>query len=276
MTGALALAVGLLSLAAAASAPWWPGLWRRWRRARLVQQPFPERWRRVLRRRMPAYARLPAPLQRRLRQRIQVFVAEVPFIGCAGLTVTDEMRVLVAAQAGLLTLNRPPGGFNALREVLLYPGAFVVDRIATDPLGLQREDRRVLAGESWQRGQVILSWDDVLRGAADPDDGRNVVLHEFAHQLDQESGPANGAPFLGRRERYARWSQVLGSAFADLQRRVAWGEASVIDAYGAGEPAEFFACAVEAFFERPAALAAEQPALYAELSGHFRVDPRAW
>lgn len=269
------LAAALL-LPAAASLPWWPGLWRRWRRARLLREPFPARWRTILRRRMPAYARLPADLQQQLRRRIQVFVAEVPFIGCAGLQVTEEMRVLVAAQAGLLTLNRPPGGFTALREVLLYPGAFVVDRIATDPLGLQREDRRALSGESWQRGQVILSWQDVLHGAADPDDGHNVVLHEFAHQLDQESGPANGAPYLGRRDRYARWSQVWSEAFADLQRRVAWDEPSVINAYGAGEPAEFFACAVEAFFERPAALAGEQPALYRELAAHFHIDPLAW
>lgn len=272
---AAALAV-VLALAAAASAPWWPGLWRRWRRARIARQPFPERWRRLLRRRMPAFARLPPDLQQQLKRRIQVFVAEKPFIGCAGLAVTEEMRVLVAAQACLLTLNRPPGGFDLLREVLLYPGAFVVDRLATDPLGLQRDERRVLAGESWQRGQVILSWDDVLRGAADPEDGRNVVIHEFAHQLDQESGPANGAPFLGRRDHYAPWAQALGAAFADLQRRVSLGEPSVVDAYGAGEPAEFFACAAEAFFERPAALAAEQPALYGALAGYFRVDPLAW
>src|SRR5699024_4244718 len=106
-------------------------------------------------------------------------------------------------------------------------------------LGLVIDERRVLSGESWQRGQVVLSWDDVLAGAADPADGRNVVIHEFAHQLDQESGAANGAPFLGRRERHARWAATLGEAYGRLQQQVARGEATLIDAYGASDPAEF-------------------------------------
>lgn len=261
---------------AAATVPWWPAAWRRWRRARRARDAFPAAWRRVLQRRWPLYARLPPPLQQRLRAQVRVFLAEKPFIGCAGLQVTPEMRVLVAAQACLLLLNRPPGGFDDLREVLLYPGAFVVDRVATDANGLQRDERHVLAGESWQRGQVILSWDDVLAGAADPADGRNVVIHEFAHQLDQENGRANGAPFLGARGRYAGWSQALGAAYADLRRRVATGAPGVLDPYGAHDPAEFFAVASEAFFERASALAAEQPALYAELAAYYRVDPRAW
>lgn len=225
---------------------------------------------------MPLYERLPPPLQRRLREQMRVFLAEKPFIGCAGLTVTLEMRVLVAAQACLLLLSRQPGGFEGLREVLLYPSAFVVQRSTTDAIGLQRDERRVLAGESWQRGQVILSWPDVVSGAADPGDGRNVVIHEFAHQLDQENGPANGAPFLGARKRYASWSRALGAAYADLQRRVAESEPGVLDPYGAQDPAEFFAVASETFFEKPAALALEQPELFGELAAYYQVDPRAW
>jgi Mlc titration factor MtfA (ptsG expression regulator) len=270
-----AVAVAAL-LVAAALAPWAPALLRRLRRAHRLRGPFPAAWRRMLQQRMPLYARLPPPLQRELRRHVQVFVAEVPFVGCAGLVVRDEMRVLVAAQAALLRLGRPPGAWPNLRQVLLYPGAFIVDRVATDGLGLQRDERRVLAGESWQQGQVVLSWGDVIAGAADPDDGRNVVLHEFAHQLDQERGAATGAPFLGRRDAYAAWAAAFGEAFADLRRRVEAGEPSVLDAYGAAEPAEFFACATEAFFERPAALAAEQPALARELAAFYRCDPRAW
>lgn len=276
MPGLIETFVIAVLVLAAATAPWWPAAWRKWRRARLAQEAFPTAWRRILARRMPLYRRLPPPLQQRLRKQMRVFLAEKPFIGCDGLKPTLEMRVLVAAQACLLLLNRPPGGFEGLREVLLYPSAFVVQRSATDAIGLQRDERRVLAGESWQRGQVILSWPDVVAGAADPADGRNVVIHEFAHQLDQEAGAANGAPFLGARERYAGWSQALGAAYADLQRRVAAGEPGVLDPYGAQEPAEFFAVASEAFFEQPAALAAEQPALYAELATYYRVDPRAW
>jgi len=225
---------------------------------------------------MPAFARLPADVQLQLKKHAQVLLAEKPFIGCAGLVVDDEMRVLIATQAALLLLNRRAGYFPNLRQVLVYPGAFVVDRTATDPGGLARDERRVLAGESWQQGQVILSWDDVLAGAADPDDGRNVVIHEFAHQLDQEGGRANGAPLLGRRERYARWAAVLGGEFAALQQRLARGDSGLIEAYAATDAAEFFAVVSELFFERPAALAAAHPALYGELKGYYRSDPLSW
>lgn len=277
LSAAAGTAAFVAVLAAALAAPWAPAAWRRWRRSRVLRQPFPPAWRAVLRQRLPLFARLPVPLQQQLRQRIQLFVAEVPVIGCRGLVVTEEMRVLIAAQASLLALHRGADAWPQLRQVLLYPGPFVVDRAVNDGAGLQRAERRVLAGESWARGPVILSWPDVLEGAADPDDGRNVVIHEFAHQLDQETGAANGAPWLGgRRAARERWARVLGAAFAELQHRHAAGEPSVLDAYGAQEPAEFFAVACEAFFERPAALAEEQPALFAELRGYFRVDPRGW
>lgn len=246
------------------------------RRARIRRQAFPAAWREILRRRMPAYARLPADLQLRLKKHVQVLVAEKPFIGCSGLQMTDEMRVLIAAQAALLLLGGQIGYFPGLRQVLVYPGAFVVERSASDELGLTHQTRRALVGESWQQGQVLLSWDDVVAGAADPADGHNVVIHEFAHQLDQERGRANGAPWLGRRERYAGWAAVLGAEYAALRAAVERGEAGVIDAYAASEPAEFFAVVSEHFFEQPAALEAGHPALYREFARYYGVDPRAW
>ncbi len=272
----VALASLLASALGASGWLWGPPLWAERRRRRLRRQPFPAAWREILQRQMPYFRRLPADLQLQLKQHIQVLVAEKPVIGCGGLQVTEAMRVLIAAQAGLLLLNRRAGYFPKLRQVLLYPGAFAVDRVQRDGLGLERGERRVLLGESWQQGQVILSWADVLAGAADPADGRNVVIHEFAHQLDQENGPANGAPFLGRRERYARWAATLGAAFDGLRERVARAEPGVLDPYGATDPAEFFAVASEAFFEQPAALAAEQPALFGELAGYYRVNPLSW
>lgn len=255
---------------------WGPPLSTALRRARVRRQPFPRAWREILRRRMPGFVRLPADVQLQLKKHAQVLLAEKPFIGCAGLVVSDEMRVLIATQAALLLLNRRAGYFSALRQVLVYPGAFVVDRTAIDPAGLARDERRVLSGESWQQGQVILSWDDVLAGAADPADGHNVVIHEFAHQLDQESGPANGAPFLGRRDAYARWSATLGAAYAQLRAQLARGEPTLIDPYGASDAGEFFAVVSELFFERPAALAERHPELYAELSTYYRCHPLAW
>ena len=139
-----------------------------------------------------------------------------------------------------------------------------------------QETRSVLSGESWAQDRVVLSWEDVLRGTSIPDDGTNVVIHEFAHQLDQEKGYANGAPWLGRRDRYHRWSSVLGSEYARLQQQIALGEPTLIDPYGATAPAEFFAVVSELFFERPHDMALAHPALYAQLVLLYHVDPRKW
>lgn len=265
---------------------WGPPLWTGLRRARVRRQPFPAAWREILRRRMPAFAQLPTPVQLQLKKHVQVLLAEKPFIGCAGLVVTDEHRVLIAAQAALLLLNRRAGYFRNLRQVLVYPGAFVVDRITPDGLGLNHETRRALSGESWQQGQVILSWADVLAGAAQPHDGHNVVIHEFAHQLDQEGGRANGAPVvgLGSPAQRAGWAAIFSAEFEALQQRLARAHAQaqadddvgVIDPYAATDPAEFFAVLSEHFFEQPAPLATAHPALYRELSRYYRCDPRLW
>jgi MtfA peptidase len=253
--------------------------WVRWRRARVGARPFPAAWTAILDGRVPHVRRLPAHLRRKLEQHILVFLAEKPFTGCAGLEVTDEVRVTIAAQACLLLLGRQNGGFPGLRQVLVYPGAFLVERFHPVVLGgvvLQSQEPRVLSGESWTHGQVVLSWQSVLEGAALPDDGRNVVIHEFAHQLDQEKGYANGAPWLGRTDRYPRWSRVMGEEYARLQYRAGVGEPSLFSAYGATNPAEFFAVASEVFFEQPREMAAMHPVLYGELAMLYRLDPAAW
>lgn len=266
------LGLGLLLALWFATAP----LMQARRRARQRRQPFPPAWRRILRRRVPYVQRLPADLQLRLKQDMQVFLAEKPIIGCAGLSVTDDMRIAIAAQACLPLLGARRGYYPALKQILLYPGAFVVDRPHASPGGVQSEQRRALAGESWVQGQVLLSWQDVEQGAADPDDGHNVVIHEFAHQLDQAKGHANGAPILASKAAYTRWSRVMQAEFDALQRRVGQGEDGVIDAYGATDPAEFFAVTSELFFERPLALAVAHPALYEQLSVYYRLQPLSW
>jgi len=273
----------LILLFVLASAGLWlagPALMQRWRRARVRRQPFPPGWRAVLRERMPAFARLPADVQVRLKKHAQVLLAEVPFIGCGGLVVDDEVRVLVAVQASLLLLGRGDGGFEGLSQVLVYPGAFVVERTQTQADGTLRDERQVLSGESWQQGQVVLSWDDVLAGAADPEDGRNVVIHEFAHRLDQATGTANGAPGFapgsGSAAQRRQWARVLSAEFEALQQRLARGESGLIDPYATTNAAEFFAVTTELFFERPEALAAAHPALHEQLRGFHGVDPRQW
>ncbi len=268
------IAAALVALAVSA----WPfagPLHARWRRAQLARSPFPPEWRRILRQRVPLLQRLPADLRLQLHKHIRCFVAEVPFIGCAGQVIDDEVRVTIAAQACLLLLNRG-GRFEGLREVLVYPGAFAVDRLQAGTGGVQHEERRALSGESHGRGAVVLSWLDTIEGAADADDGQNVVIHEFAHRLDQDHGHANGAPWLGPKRGYEEWSRVLGAEYASLRARVEAGEGGLIPAYGATDAAEFFAVVSELYFERPAALQREHGALYEQLQQVYRTDPSSW
>ncbi len=269
----------LFALAAAlVLALWGQPRWVDRRRARARAGTFPPAWRTILRRRLPVYRRLPFALQKQLQRHVLAFLAEKRFIGCAGQRIDDDVRVTIAGQACLLLLNRPaPHYFGALRQVLVYPGPFVVQRVNADGSGVLHDQRRALAGESWQQGQVILSWQDVVEGAAIPDDGRNVVLHEFAHQLDQETGVANGAPHLPDRLRHARWQRVMSEHFIRLQWQLSSGQgADLIGEYAAQNPAEFFAVVTEIFFEQPTRLADRHPALYDELQAYYAVDPRDW
>ena len=246
------------------------------RRRKLRALPFPASWREIIDRQVPLARRLPPRLRRQLESQVQVFLAEKSFVGCDEQHVDDEVRVTIAAQACLLALERPHAPFPRLRTILVYPSAFAVHRLRPEPSGVLQETRSVLSGESWARDRVVLSWEDVLRGTSIPDDGTNVVIHEFAHQLDQEKGYANGAPWLGRSDRYPIWSSVLGSEYARLQQQVALGEPTLIDPYGASAPAEFFAVVSELFFERPHDMALAHPALYAQLVLLYHVDPRKW
>ena len=252
-----------------------PTVWRLWCRERIGRRPFPAAWRDIVRRRVPLARELPAAQQLRLKKRIQVLLSEVPIIGCAGLVVSDEMRVTIAAQASFLLLGRG-GSFSNLREVLVYPGHFIVPRSEAGIGGVVDEGRDVLAGQSWQRGQVILAWDAVQNGASDPHDGANVVMHEFAHQLDQATGIANGAPYVGPGPMQQSWARVMNQEFDALQGCLARAEPCLIHPYAATSPAEFFAVTTELFFERPDALAAERPALYEQLKRCYRLDPMSW
>ena len=271
----VALGVVMVIAVVASAAMAGPTLARVWRRQRITRRPFPAAWRDIVRRRVPLARELPAAQQLRLKKHVQVLLADVPFIGCAGLQVSDEMRVTIAAQAAFLLLGRG-GSFGNLRQVLVYPGHFVVPRSEVGAGGVVHEARDVLAGQSWQRGQVIVAWDAVRDGAADPHDGANVVMHEFAHQLDQDTGAANGAPYVGRGALQQAWARVMNREFDALRARLARAEPGLIEPYAATSPAEFFAVTTELFFEKPAALAAERPELYEQLRRCYRLDPASW
>ncbi|WP_338589361.1 M90 family metallopeptidase [Shewanella khirikhana] len=247
-----------------------------YRRQQLADTTFPAPWRAMLKRRVFAYGRLPDHLQQELRRKILIFLGEKQFIGCNGFEITDEVRVTVAAQACLLLLNRDTDFYPGLRQILIYPNAFYVDRTEKDAAGVVWERHALLSGESWSQGQVLLSWKDIEEDCAHPFDGFNVVMHEFAHQLDQEDGRADGAPPLPSRERYRRWSEVMQKEYDALCRAAEWGEQSLFDYYGATEPAEFFAVITEVFFTKARDFAALHPALYRELATYYRLDPAGW
>jgi Mlc titration factor MtfA (ptsG expression regulator) len=237
----------------------------------LRSRPFPAEWRDILRRRVPLVAHLPAALQMRLKRHIQVFVAEKPFIGCQGQVIDDEVRVTVAAQACLLLLgDATPAYFPRLQQVLVYPEPFLVRRERPAGAGLMHTAPQVLAGESWAHGQVVLAWSEVVGGAADASDGRNVVLHEFAHQIDQDKGVADGSPWRSDRRARRRWEQVMNAAWASAQA----DPSPLLE--GATDRAELFAVLSEVFFERAHALAAEAPDVYSELASLYGLDPAGW
>ncbi len=251
----------------------WLHPFRTRRRKRATSVPFPEKWDDILARNFPMDAHLPPEDRKELRLRIQVFLAEKHFEGLGGLEMTDEIRVTIAAQACLLLLHREDTDYPNLSSILVYPTTYESNVVVHEEGGIVTEGRQARLGESWNTGAVVLSWDDVLYGAADYHDGHNVVLHEFAHQLDMENNVADGAPLLPRRSMYVAWARVLGEEYEHLQRDVIRHHRSVMDAYGATDPAEFFAVATETFFEKPVQLRNKHPELYAQLSEFYRQDP---
>lgn len=251
-------------------------LFGRRRRAALRAAPFPAAWAALIERNVPLVARLSASDRAELFGHVQVLVAEKHWEGAGGLVLDDEIRVTIAAQACLLLLHRGvENPYPELDTVLVYPRGWRTEtRHVQD--GLVTEGPAHHLGESWRRGLVILAWDAARRGAADDDDGQNVVLHEFAHQLDTEAGAADGAPALPDRAMYGPWARVLGREYEALVDALHQGRPTTLDPYGATNPAEFFAVVTELFFERPRRLRERHPALYDQLKAFYRQDPAEW
>jgi hypothetical protein len=252
------------------------GFWPRIRLQRIRAEAFPPSWLEIVNRRLPFFRNMPQPMRKQLLDLIKIFLHDKRFVGCAGQQIDDEIRLTVAAQACLLLLNRETDYYQILDSVLVYPSTFVVTREVRDELGLVSTGHSALLGESWNQGKVVLAWDSVEKGVRNLHDGHNVVLHEFAHQLDHASGASNGAPLLNTRGAYKSWALVLSREFEELQRDAKSGRVSLLDHYGATNPAEFFAVATETFFERPEQMRAEHRELYVELAGFYQVDPAAW
>jgi len=203
---------------------------------------------------------------------MRVFLDEKAFEGAHQTVVTDDMKVLIAAHACLLLLHRDTDYYPRLRSIIIYPDAFVAPRRTRHAGWVESEYQEVLAGESWGHGVVVLSWADVVASAA-RGDGHNVTLHEFAHQLDEEDGVANGAPVFGTDTDPVSWAHVMRDAYEQLRHAATEGNATLLDPYGAESPAEFFAVATETFFERGRELRETHSRLYDELRRYYRQDP---
>jgi Mlc titration factor MtfA (ptsG expression regulator) len=158
--------------------------------------------------------------------------------------------------------------------IIVHPSAYRAKQVRQEGnVVIEGEQQRL--GESWPRGLVVLAWDAVQQGGANLEDGHDVVLHEFAHQLDGEDGVMDGTPELDGGEHYRNWSEVMGEEFTTLRDGVDRRKKTSIKSYGATNEPEFFAVIVEAFFEKPGHLEHKHPDLYAELCAYFRIDPGA-
>jgi MtfA peptidase len=244
-----------------------------WRRKRLMAEQFDPGWLVIIERNVPYYHRLRLDMRQRMQGLVQVFLDEKSFEGCGGIEISDEIRVTVAAHACILLLGLDAELYPKLRSVLLYPGTYVAPFSRRGPGGIVTEGLQARAGESWSHGNVVLAWGDVLRCASPNPTGRNVVLHEFAHQLDSESGANEGAPVLPHKDMYANWARVLGKEYQLLIDAAEQGKPTLLDQYGATSPAEFFAVATECFFEQPVEMSVIHPELYEQLKLYYRQDP---
>ncbi len=242
------------------------------RRARLLEEPFPDTWREILAANVKAYRKLDEEEQQRLRDLGQVVVEEKHWEGCGGLELDDEMRVTIAGCACLLIMGRDHDLMKEVESILVYPSAI---SLPEQPVGTFDGRARIVGGEpdgalgvAHHGGPVVLAWDSVLSGAKNDADGRNLVIHEMAHKIDFLDGEADGTPPLETAEERRRWAHVCSEAY--LARKD--GEDTFLRAYAGTNEAEFFACASEVFFEKPMQMRRELPELYEVLRGFYRLD----
>ncbi|MFA5251666.1 MAG: M90 family metallopeptidase [Phycisphaerae bacterium] len=246
---------------------------KRWRRRRLGNREFPEAWLRIIEKNVQLYDRLPSEDKAELRRHILIFTGEKRFEGCRGLEITDEIKVTIAAQACILLLHRETDYYPGLSTVPVYPRAFVARRAEYLPGGVVSEGPQALRGESWYRGPVVLSWDDIKHDTADINDGHNVIFHEFAHQIESYGGKRDDTAVLKSRSRYIAWARVLQRDYEKLRQAAVQRQPTFLNKYGATNPAEFFAVVTEFFFEKPGELKEIHPDLYNELKQFYHQDP---
>jgi Mlc titration factor MtfA (ptsG expression regulator) len=243
------------------------------RRKRLLETPLDEARRAVVEHAVPLSRRLGPDHRRRFEGLVQLFLDGIGFEGCGGQVITDEVRLTVAGRASVLLVGREGDTFSKLRTVLVYPSEYLAPDLEMMSDGTVFEGLDSRLGESWTSGAVVLAWDEVLGGEAAPRSCLDVVYHEFAHQLDAENGPVDGAPYLPSAAARRQWAEVLGREYHRLGQQVEWGRPTFLDPYAATHPAEFFAVLTEYFFVRPVPLRHHHPELYHQLRICYGQDP---
>lgn len=244
-------------------------------RKKLMESEFPENWKEALKKDFPLYNKMPEKIKGKLHSYINVFMEEKSFEACGSLDeLTEEMCVTIAGQACLLLVNGRCGVYDKLTTILVYEDMYSAGKQQNQDGTVGKGGNRL--GESWEKGTVILSWKHSLRGPAIANDGQNLVIHEFAHQLDQWDGLADGAPLRAFVNEHQDWSKNFQEAFDKHAKRLKAGRKLVIDSYGATNPAEFFAVSTETFFEKPKKLLNRYPSIYNELKSLYMLDPLEW
>ena len=245
-------------------------------RGKILVEPFPPSWLAILENEVGHYRVLPAEHQKKLRDAVQIMIAEKTCGGCRGLELTDTIRVTIAALAAVLVLGKDDYYFDEVATILVYPDEYVARQERAIEGGATIEEDSERLGEAHHRGPVIVSWKEVRENALQPGYGTNLVFHEFAHKLDMLNGEIDGTPDLATDDLARRWSETMNVEFKRLQRAERRGRQTLLDPYGAGEPGEFFAVVTECFFDAPQAMRAEHPDLYALFREYFRQDPAEW
>jgi len=245
------------------------------RRKRLLETPFPAEWTQILERNVAAYKLLDDDERQRLRDLVQVFIAEKHWEGAGGLELTDEIKVTIAGTGCQLLLGRDHDLFDEVESIVVYPSTVVLPeppRSFFDPGARPTGGDTAVLGVAHRGGAVVLAWDNALRGARDPRDGRNVVIHELAHKIDFLDGSADGTPPLPSGSARRAWIAAFAPAYLAHKARAERGERGFLDDYAVTNEAEYFAVASEAFFEQPRALASALPEVYAALRQYYSLD----
>jgi Mlc titration factor MtfA (ptsG expression regulator) len=249
----------------------------RWSRARRKRSPLPASWLPILEERVAYYRVLPPAEQEELRSMLPVLLGELSFEAGVGLETIDEsMRVMIAAQASVLLLHRPLDELPDLRTAIIYPGLYRARERLHTAEGVEVEEDEERHGEAWAHGVLLLSWEDIEFDSTHIGDGENVVFHEVAHALDDQTGESDGIPLLPDRAKVEAWAEALQAALEGLERDLRRRRKTVLDPYAAEGPAEFFAVATETFFEAPLTFRSTYPDLYRLMRDFYRLDPVGW